>query len=63
MVNPVKVLEKYINGSSQKDAAKKLGFSEAYLSMVLLGRKPPARKLLAKLGLERRKVVTYRRVR
>ena len=45
---------------SQKALAQKLGVSEAYLSDVLGGR-PPGRKLLDPLGLERVTTTTYER--
>lgn len=44
---------------TQKALASDLGISQAYLNDVLQGRREPAGKLLAALGLER--VVTYRK--
>lgn len=61
MINPIHELEKRLNGGNQYEMAESIGVSPAYLSMVLNGTKPPAKSVLDYLGLERVKLVTYRR--
>ena len=46
---------------NQKRFAEKIGVSDAYISMVLNGRKEPSDALLDAFGLVRTKTVTYRR--
>lgn len=50
-------------GGKQTSLAAELGCSDAYLSQVLSGKKPPSNAMLDAVGLERVTRVTYRRLR
>ena len=53
-------VERLLYASYQKDVARDLGVSAAYLNDYLQGRREPGEKLLCGLGFER--VVMYRKV-
>lgn len=48
---------------SQKDLAREMGVSEAYVSLVLAGKRQPGPKVLTFLGLRQivKRTVTYKR--
>lgn len=48
----------------QKEYAKSIGVSSAFVSSVMVGKKPPSKKMLSDLGIEMSKVTTiqYSRV-
>ena len=63
-VNPVKALGQYVDRfPSQKDAAKALGISPAYLNDLLFARRECSAMILGKLGLARIVVHTTSRQR
>jgi len=60
-MDPIKVLERRIDGLTQRQAAAELGISLGYLNDLIHGRREAGPMVLRALGLERR--VTYHRVR
>lgn len=54
-------LDRRCNGSTQAQVAADIGVQASFLSAVRAGKKPPGRKILEALGLER--VVLYRPIK
>jgi antitoxin component HigA of HigAB toxin-antitoxin module len=65
MLNPIERLRSYLESQELTQAAfaEKMGVSEAYVSLVLNGKRAPNADMLKVLGLRVRKQLIYERAR
>jgi antitoxin component HigA of HigAB toxin-antitoxin module len=65
MLNPIERLRRYLESQELTQAAfaEQMGVSEAYVSLVMNGKRAPNSEMLKVLGLKVRKELVYERAR